>query len=182
MQTLLTQSLKIFLLLKIAFCFSVIKGVLYEMTGSYREAFCTAGVTIASAGLICLPLRYTIKCYNQRRSNLHVTIIDKKPASQGGLHLGSKLEARTVASSPFSDLDARGSATWLASRALLSSSHWLVGLPPNICSSPGNDMDMHDTSTVHIQSMQSSKSEIFHIFGHRVTNVDNWGIPQETHI
>ena len=149
------------------------KGVLFELTGSYREAFCTAGVTIASAGLICLPLRYTIKCYNQRRSNLHVTIIDK-PASQTDLNMVSKRETHRAASAPNLGSDAvRRSANWFTSRVLLSSSHWLVGLPPNICSSPGNDMDMHDTSTVHIQTQHSSKLELIHTFGHRVTDVDN---------
>ena len=40
-------------------------GFLFDITGNYRAAFVTAGVAIASAGVICLPLR----CIHRR--NIH---------------------------------------------------------------------------------------------------------------
>ena len=55
-------------------------GFLYDLTGDYEVAFWVAGITIAAAGVICLPLRVFRRCEgaDRRRNGEHAITLSEE--------------------------------------------------------------------------------------------------------
>ena len=134
-----------------------VTGFLFDVTGNYQLAFCTAGVAIASAGIICLPLRYLQKCNTAQRS---LDAVEKTRAMRAEER---QHDTRAVKSAPALRTNTLiGDAKLFTSTTLLTGSHGFIGLPNPYIRHTDTPCDVIDdtrasTDQIHIRTQTLNK-------------------------
>lgn len=105
---------------------SLFTGFLFDSTGDYTLAFCTAGAAIAISGIICLPLRYIHQCDSTRQSleQVEKALVIKAEEAQNTNNSYACVTAPTLRTNALIK-DAR----LYSSKSLLATSHSSIGLP-----------------------------------------------------
>ena len=97
-------------------------GFLFDVTGTYDLAFYTAGAAIASAGIICLPLRFIQRC-DGGATQRSIEQVEKSIAVRAEQNGEPTLKAAPQQKALISEHRLYSSAT------LLAGSHISIGLP-----------------------------------------------------